>query len=113
MKKAEIHSDKGVMKVEFFHNDAPKAVENFIKLSEKGFYDGLIFHRVIPDFMIQGGDPRGNGSGNPGYKFGDEDETISSVLGKNKLTKTLTKTGKTLDWILEKLDRNHSIESIE
>lgn len=69
MKKAEIHTDKGVMKVEFFHADAPNTVDNFIKLSEKGYYDGLNFHRVIPDFVIQGGCPTGTGSGGPGYKI--------------------------------------------
>lgn len=69
MKKAEIHTDKGVMKVEFFHKDAPKTVENFIKLSESGYYNGLTFHRVIPDFVIQGGCPNGTGAGGPGYKI--------------------------------------------
>lgn len=69
MKKAEIHTDKGVMKVEFYHADAPNTVANFIKLSESGFYDGLKFHRVIPDFVIQGGCPNGTGTGGPGYKI--------------------------------------------
>ncbi|MFC2097781.1 peptidylprolyl isomerase [Bacteroidota bacterium] len=69
MKKAEIHTEKGVMKVEFYHEDAPKTVENFIKLSEEGFYDGLTFHRVIPDFVIQGGCPDGTGAGGPGYSI--------------------------------------------
>ncbi len=67
MKKAEIHTNRGVMKVEFFHTDAPKTVENFIKLSQSGYYNGLTFHRVIPDFVIQGGCPNGSGSGGPGY----------------------------------------------
>ena len=69
MKKAEIHTSKGVMKVEFFHEDAPNTVDNFIKLIEKGYYNGLNFHRVIPDFVIQGGCPTGTGSGGPGYKI--------------------------------------------
>lgn len=69
MKTAEIHTVKGVMKVEFYEKDAPKAVENFITLSKKGFYDGLTFHRVIPNFVIQGGCPIGNGAGGPGYKI--------------------------------------------
>lgn len=69
MKKAEIHTAKGVMKVDFFHEDAPNTVDNFIKLIEKGYYDGLNFHRVIPDFVIQGGCPTGTGSGGPGYKI--------------------------------------------
>ena len=67
MKKAEIHTVKGVMKVEFFDKDAPGNVENFIKLSKQGFYDGLTFHRVIPNFVIQGGCPEGTGAGGPGY----------------------------------------------
>ncbi len=67
MKKAEIHTDRGVMKVQLFEKDAPLTVENFIKLSQKGFYDGLTFHRVIPDFVIQGGCPNGTGAGGPGY----------------------------------------------
>ena len=69
MKKAEMHTAKGVMKIEFFEDDAPKTVENFVKLSEDGFYNGLTFHRVIPDFVIQGGCPQGTGTGGPGYKI--------------------------------------------
>jgi peptidyl-prolyl cis-trans isomerase B (cyclophilin B) len=69
MKKAEIHTVKGLMKVEFYHIDAPKTVANFINLSESGFYNGLTFHRVIPNFVIQGGCPNGTGSGGPGYKI--------------------------------------------
>jgi peptidyl-prolyl cis-trans isomerase B (cyclophilin B) len=64
---AEIHTEKGIMKVEFYENDAPLAVKNFTDLSKKGFYDGLTFHRVIPDFVIQGGCPKGTGAGGPGY----------------------------------------------
>jgi peptidyl-prolyl cis-trans isomerase B (cyclophilin B) len=67
MKSAEIHTGKGVMKVHFYEKDAPNTVENFIKLSEKGFYNGLNFHRVIPNFVIQGGCPDGTGAGGPGY----------------------------------------------
>ncbi len=67
MKKAEIHTEKGVMHVEFYDEDAPNTVDNFIKLSKEGFYDGLTFHRVIPDFVIQGGCPDGTGMGGPGY----------------------------------------------
>ncbi|HRE74265.1 MAG TPA: peptidylprolyl isomerase [Flavobacteriales bacterium] len=69
MKKAIIHTEKGDMKVEFFHADAPNTVANFIKLSESGFYKGLSFHRVIPNFVIQGGCPNGIGNGGPGYKI--------------------------------------------
>lgn len=78
-KKAEIHTEKGVMVVEFFEADAPNTVANFCKLAESGFYDGLRFHRVIPDFVIQGGCPhsreKGNpraGTGGPGYKINCE-----------------------------------------
>jgi len=67
MKKAEIHTQKGIMKIEFYKQDAPKTVQNFIDLAEKGFYDGLTFHRVIPNFVIQGGCPDGTGAGGPGY----------------------------------------------
>lgn len=74
MRIAEIHTAKGVMKVEFFEKDAPKTVENFIKLAQEGFYNGLAFHRVIPDFVVQGGCPfskdmsdRRVGTGGPGY----------------------------------------------
>ncbi len=66
---AEIHTEKGVMKVEFYEKDAPKTVENFVTLSKKGFYDGLTFHRVIPNFVIQGGCPNGTGAGGPGYSI--------------------------------------------
>jgi peptidyl-prolyl cis-trans isomerase B (cyclophilin B) len=69
MKTAEIQTAKGNMKVEFFEKDAPGTVKNFIDLAEKGFYDGLTFHRVIPDFVIQGGCPNGIGTGGPGYKI--------------------------------------------
>lgn len=69
MSKAEMHTDKGVMKIEFYDQDAPKTVKNFIDLAKKGFYDGTKFHRVIPNFVIQGGDPTGTGSGGPGYKI--------------------------------------------
>jgi peptidyl-prolyl cis-trans isomerase B (cyclophilin B) len=69
MKTAEIHTAKGIMKVEFYEKDAPKTVDNFVKLSQSGFYDGLTFHRVIPNFVIQGGCPVGNGTGGPGYKI--------------------------------------------
>lgn len=68
-KTAEIHTAKGVMKIEFYENDAPNTVANFIKLAKSGFYNGLTFHRVIPDFVIQGGCPNGIGNGGPGYKI--------------------------------------------
>jgi peptidyl-prolyl cis-trans isomerase B (cyclophilin B) len=69
MQKAVIHTSKGIMKVEFYEKDAPKTVANFVKLSKSGYYDGLKFHRVIPDFVVQGGCPKGSGSGGPGYSI--------------------------------------------
>jgi cyclophilin family peptidyl-prolyl cis-trans isomerase len=72
MSTATLQTNKGTIELELFDDDAPKTVENFRSLAEKGFYDGVIFHRVIPDFMIQGGDPTGTGSGGPGYTFEDE-----------------------------------------
>ena len=72
MSAATLHTNHGAIAVELFEEDAPKTVGNFVKLARDGFYDGVIFHRVIPDFMIQGGDPTGTGSGGPGYTFEDE-----------------------------------------
>jgi len=72
MSAATLHTNHGAIEVEFFDDDAPKTVENFLKLARDGFYDGVVFHRVIPDFMIQGGDPTGTGMGGPGYSFEDE-----------------------------------------
>ena len=69
MSKAVIKTDKGDLSVEFFDKDAPGTVQNFIKLSKDGFYDGLTFHRVIPDFVVQAGCPKGDGTGGPGYKI--------------------------------------------
>jgi peptidyl-prolyl cis-trans isomerase B (cyclophilin B) len=69
MTKAEMITDKGTMIIEFYDEDAPNTVKNFVDLAKKGFYDGVIFHRVIPDFVIQGGDPTGTGRGGPGYQI--------------------------------------------
>jgi peptidyl-prolyl cis-trans isomerase B (cyclophilin B) len=69
MKKAVIDTEKGKMTVEFYEKDAPNTVKNFVDLSKKGFYDGLTFHRVLPDFVIQGGCPDGTGAGGPGYSI--------------------------------------------
>jgi cyclophilin family peptidyl-prolyl cis-trans isomerase len=69
MSTATLHTSHGAIALELFDEDAPKTVENFRKLAADGFYDGLIFHRVIPDFMIQGGCPQGTGTGGPGYTF--------------------------------------------
>ena len=72
MTNATMQTNHGAIELELFDEDAPKTVENFKKLASDGFYDGIIFHRVIEDFMIQGGDPTGTGSGGPGYQFEDE-----------------------------------------
>lgn len=72
MKVATFDTDKGVIRLELFADKTPKTVANFEKLVNEKFYDGLIFHRVIPDFMIQGGCPQGRGTGGPGYQFADE-----------------------------------------
>jgi peptidyl-prolyl cis-trans isomerase B (cyclophilin B) len=72
MTTAELHTNKGVMKIEFFVEDAPITVENFLTLARKGYYNNITFHRVIPDFMIQTGDPTGTGGGGPGYTIPDE-----------------------------------------
>ena len=81
MSDATLHTTVGPVTVELFDEDAPKTVENFRKLSEDGFYDGLIFHRVIPEFMIQGGCPEGTGTGGPGYTFEDEINQHKIVRG--------------------------------
>jgi len=72
MPTATLHTNHGAVEIELYPADAPKTVENFETLAGTGFYDGVVFHRVIPDFMIQGGDPTGTGSGGPGYQFEDE-----------------------------------------
>ena len=69
---ANIETNHGTLRIELFEARAPKTVGNFVELTEKGFYDGVICHRVIPDFMIQGGDPKGTGTGGPGYSIPDE-----------------------------------------
>jgi len=70
--KAHMETDKGTMVIELFADKTPMTVNNFVFLSREGFYNGVIFHRVIDNFMVQGGDPTGTGRGGPGYKFGDE-----------------------------------------
>jgi cyclophilin family peptidyl-prolyl cis-trans isomerase len=79
--EAILHTNAGPIAVAFFDDDAPKTVENFRKLAGDGFYDGLIFHRVIKDFMLQGGDPEGTGTGGPGYTFEDEFNDHKIVRG--------------------------------
>jgi peptidyl-prolyl cis-trans isomerase B (cyclophilin B) len=78
---ATLHTNYGAIAIELFDEDAPKTVENFLKLARDGFYNGVIFHRVIPDFMVQGGDPTGTGSGGPGYQFEDEFNDNKVVRG--------------------------------
>ncbi len=73
--KANMETDKGTMIIELFADKTPNTVNNFVFLSREGYYDGVIFHRVIDNFMVQGGDPTGTGMGGPGYKFGDEFDT--------------------------------------
>ena len=81
MSEATMSTNHGDITFELFDDDAPKTVENFRKLAGDGFYDGIVFHRVIPDFMIQGGDPTGTGMGGPGYTFEDEPNDHSVVRG--------------------------------
>jgi cyclophilin family peptidyl-prolyl cis-trans isomerase len=81
MSTATLHTNHGAISIELFDEDAPKTVDNFLKLSRDGFYDGVTFHRVIPDFMIQGGDPTGTGTGGPGYQFEDEFNQHKVVRG--------------------------------
>src|SRR4051794_38948583 len=81
MSTATLHTSAGPVEIEFFDDDAPKTVANFRKLAQDGFYDGLIFHRVIPDFMIQGGCPEGTGTGGPGFTFEDEINQNKVVRG--------------------------------
>jgi cyclophilin family peptidyl-prolyl cis-trans isomerase len=81
MSAATMHTNHGPIELELYDEDAPKTVENFRKLAADGFYDGVIFHRVIKDFMIQGGDPTGTGTGGPGYTFEDEFNDNKVVRG--------------------------------
>jgi peptidyl-prolyl cis-trans isomerase B (cyclophilin B) len=81
MSKAKMHTTQGTIALELFDEDAPQTVENFRKLAGEHFYDGIIFHRVIPDFMIQGGCPQGTGTGGPGYTFEDEFNDHKVVRG--------------------------------
>jgi peptidyl-prolyl cis-trans isomerase B (cyclophilin B) len=81
MSTATLHTNLGAIEFELFDEDAPKTVENFRKLAADGFYDGVVFHRIIKDFMIQGGDPQGTGTGGPGYTFEDEINQHKIVRG--------------------------------
>lgn len=95
MSQVKIITNKGEITLELFDNDAPKTVENFITLTKKGYYDGVIFHRVIKGFMIQGGDPTGTGAGGPGYQFVDElnPETESYKIGYVRGTVAMANAG--------------------
>jgi cyclophilin family peptidyl-prolyl cis-trans isomerase len=81
MTHATLHTTHGAIELELFEKDAPKTVDNFVKLAREGFYDGIAFHRLIPDFMIQGGCPLGDGTGGPGYEFEDEPNERRVVRG--------------------------------
>ena len=81
MSEATLHTSAGPIEIQLFDDDAPKTVENFRRLAGDGFYDGLVFHRVISDFMIQGGCPEGTGTGGPGYTFEDEFNDHKVVRG--------------------------------
>ncbi|MBI2903185.1 MAG: peptidylprolyl isomerase, partial [Candidatus Methylomirabilis oxyfera] len=79
--KAIIEMDAGKITIELYEKDAPATVENFVKLAKRGFYDGLTFHRVVPGFVVQGGDPKGDGSGGPGYMIKGEFNSRKHVTG--------------------------------
>jgi cyclophilin family peptidyl-prolyl cis-trans isomerase len=81
MTTATLHTNHGAVELELFRDEAPKTVDNFVSLARDGFYDGVVFHRVIPDVMIQGGDPTGTGTGGPGYQFEDEPNEHKVVRG--------------------------------
>src|SRR3954467_9220239 len=81
MTTTTLHTSEGPIEIELFPEEAPKTVENFTKLAGEGFYDGLTFHRVIPDFMVQAGCPRGDGTGGPGYTLGEEPNQHRIVRG--------------------------------
>lgn len=117
MKTAKMTTSKGEMTIEFFENDAPKTVENFVKLSKDGFYNGLTFHRVIPDFMVQGGCPDGTGAGGPGYSIDCELNGENQMHDKGVLSMAHAgrNTGGSQFFIChnrqntQHLDRNHTV----
>jgi len=117
MKTAEIHTNKGTLKLEFFEKDAPNTVANFIKLSNDGFYNGLTFHRVIPNFVVQGGCPDGTGAGGPGYKIDCELDGENQYHDKGVLSMAHAgrNTGGSQFFIChnrdntQHLDRNHTV----
>lgn len=93
MTRAIMETDKGTINIEFFDADAPNTVANFVKLSESGFYDGLNFHRVIDNFMIQGGCPNGTGTGGPGYKINCEINPNKHMAGSLSMAHAGPNTG--------------------
>lgn len=117
MEKAIIHTEKGEMEVEFYSEDAPGTVANFVKLSKEGFYDGLTFHRVIPDFVVQAGCPKGDGTGGPGYKIDCELDGENQYHDKGVLSMAHAgrNTGGSQFFICHSrkntahLDRNHTV----
>ena len=117
MKTAEIHTKRGVMKIEFFEKDAPNTVKNFIDLANDGYYDGLTFHRVIPNFVIQGGCPKGDGTGGPGYQIDCELDGENQYHDKGVLSMAHAgrNTGGSQFFICHNrdnvahLDRNHTV----
>lgn len=117
MKKAEIHTKKGVMKIEFFEEDAPNTVKNFVDLANDGYYDGLTFHRVLPNFVIQGGCPKGDGTGGPGYQIDCELEGDNQYHDRGVLSMAHAgrNTGGSQFFICHSrdntshLDRNHTV----
>ncbi len=110
---ATIETEKGSMVLELFASDVPVTVNNFVFLAREGFYDGTIFHRVIPDFMAQGGDPTGNGTGGPGYKFADEFTKHTHVTGALSMANSGPNTNGSQFFITHApqphLDRKHSV----
>ncbi len=110
---ATIETEKGNIVLELFANDVPVTVNNFVFLTREGFYDNTTFHRVIPDFMAQGGDPTGTGTGGPGYKFADEFTTHTHVAGALSMAKSGPNTNGSQFFITytpqPHLDRKHSV----
>lgn len=101
---AVFHTTKGTFRIELFEDKAPVTTENFIKLVNQGFYDGLIFHRVIPQFMVQGGCPKGNGTGGPGYTIKDEfHKELSNVRGTIAMANRGPNTGGS-QWFINVID---------
>lgn len=115
--KAQIHLASGILDIDLYDDDAPGTVANFVKLAESGFYDGLTFHRVIPDFMVQGGCPLGTGTGGPGYKIPCELTGVKQIHDRGVLSMAHAgrNTGGSQFFICHNrkntahLDRNHTV----